>query len=221
MTSLGLRRVQETPVSSHGSKPCHGQSRRLSRQPVVVPFGREQQGPPGCVTDIPNRRRLSAAMRSASAWWPQASRAKSLPPERTKTAAARATLVRIVMITVGKPDTLSSADERQARRLAVKAEDRFVIPHGSVSIIVGAAAEPEALSDGVITLRLQLVLTGHEVWGLAGDGPAGPGKSYIITKKGALSSPWLNRRALRAHFGEVRNFAIRLAHNGRNSTSPI
>jgi hypothetical protein len=29
--------------------------------------------------DIPNRRRLSAAFRSASAAWPQASQAKSLP----------------------------------------------------------------------------------------------------------------------------------------------
>jgi hypothetical protein len=56
-----------------------GESRGLSEQPVVVPCGREQQGPPGGVTDVPNRRRLSAAFRSASASWPQASQAKSLP----------------------------------------------------------------------------------------------------------------------------------------------
>jgi hypothetical protein len=77
------------------------------------------------------------------------------------------------------------------------------LPHGSsrglsVSIIVHPAArglcrlairsdagdgfygqvggESAALADGRLTLRLQLVLTGHEVWGLAGDEPAGSGK---------------------------------------------
>jgi hypothetical protein len=78
----------------------HGESRGLSEQPVVVPCGREQQGPPGGITDVPNRRRLSAAFRSASASWLVAASltGEVLAPARPKRAAARATLPRIVRL---------------------------------------------------------------------------------------------------------------------------
>ena len=60
--------------------------------------------------------------------------------------------------------------------------------------------EPEALAHGAVRLRLQLVLTGHEVRGLAGEGPAGAGKS-------------LNRRG---HFGPIGLIPIPLAADGQD-----
>jgi hypothetical protein len=126
------------------------------------------------------------------------------------------------MITQRQRDPPSTADERQAGGLAVKAEDRLVVLHGSVSIIVEAAArglcglamrrdagdgscgevggEPEALAHGAVRLRLQLVLTGHEVRGLAAEGPAGAGRS-------------LNRRG---HFGPIGLIPLPPAADGQD-----
>jgi len=62
-----------------------------------------------------------------------------------------------------------------------------------------------ALADCAVTRRLQRVLTDHEVWGLAGDGPAGSGKS-------------LNRGG---HFGPIGLTPIQLASDGLLAGYPI
>jgi hypothetical protein len=57
--------------------------------------------------------------------------------------------LRSLIITEGKRDTPSTAYERQAGGLAVKAENPRVVLHGSASIIVDAAARDPSSKAGV------------------------------------------------------------------------
>ena len=77
---------------------------------------------------------------------------------RAADAALRASELPSPMITQRQRDPPSTADERQAGGLAVKAEDRLVVLHGSVSIIVEAAAR--GLCGRRLLRRLRRALDG-------------------------------------------------------------
>ena len=119
-----------------------------------------------------------------------------LAPARTKAVATPAILARVMRLhdfDENAADISLMRDERPKLKAAPRAVPADRLPlgigapaHGLCRLAIRShpgdgpycevGGEPEALADWPVTLRLQFVLTGHDVQGFAREAPAGLGK---------------------------------------------